>query len=121
MILYSQILSLEAPAKRSEQSVGNWFKGLVFNPKKKEVQPSARGPQFLSDSGISKIFGPRETIGKDSEKVSNDLVSLHPPADDDLITKKIAKSRWTSRLFKVSSAASDADLAKNKPPGQCHV
>ncbi len=31
-----------------------------------------------------------------------ELVSLHPPADDNLVSKKVANFTWTYRLFRAS-------------------
>lgn len=74
------MLSLEAPAKRSRVTVGNWFKGMIIDRKKTEE--------------------------KERDIIPIDLVSLNPPSDYDLVSKKtaqkLANSPWTYRLFKVS-------------------
>ncbi len=33
------------------------------------------------------------------EIILNGLVSIPPPADDDLVSKEVANSTWTYRLF----------------------
>jgi hypothetical protein len=51
------MLSLEAPAKRSRETVQNWFRGVVINPKTKKENPGPRPPQFLQGSAMYSIFG----------------------------------------------------------------
>lgn len=74
----------------------------MTNPKTKEKVPVRRPSQFLQTSAMHNIFGAEKGTEKDSEMISNDLVSLHPSADDDLLSKTIANSSWIYCLFKVS-------------------
>lgn len=82
--------------------MANWFKGFVTNPKTKAETEVRNTPQFLKVSAMHDIFGAGKETEKDSKMISNDLVSLHSPADDDPLSKKIADSSWLQKLFKVS-------------------
>ena len=81
----------------------------MINAKTKAEVRIRDTPQFLQTSAMHNIFGARKGTGKasartekDTEMISKDLVSLHSPADDDLLSKKIANSSWIYRFFKVS-------------------
>ena len=82
--------------------MANWLKGVVTDPKTKEEKEIRDTPQFLKTSAMHNIFGAKKGTEKDSEMISRDLVSLHSPADDDLLSKKIANSSWIYSFFKVS-------------------
>lgn len=86
------MLSLEAPAKRSREAVEDWLKGEVTDPRTKKREKIHSTPQFYADSAMYSIYGTEGRIGKGNENPPNDLVSLHPSADDDPISKKMAKS-----------------------------
>ncbi|CAF9908903.1 hypothetical protein IMSHALPRED_007533 [Imshaugia aleurites] len=110
LLLYNRLLSLEAPAKRSRETVADWFEGVVTDPRTKEKIEIRDTPQFLRVSAMHNVFGAGKGTKKDSEMISNDLVSLHSPADDDLLSKKIADSSWIYRLFKDKSM-SDKEIS----------
>ena len=114
------MLSLEAPAKRSREAVEDWLKGEVTGPRTKKREKIHSTPQFYADSAMYSIYGTEGRIGKGNENPPNDLVSLHPSADDDPISKEMAKSSWTFRLLKVSFGTGSAVLAKESL-GQRHV
>lgn len=48
------------------------------------------------------------------KKVHREMIlsALHPPADDNLVSKKVANSAWTYRLFKASFRIGNSDVAK---------
>ena len=84
----------------------------MTDPRTKEKIEIRDTPQFLRVSAMHNVFGAGKGTKKDSEMISNDLVSLHSPADDDLLSKKIADSSWIYRLFKVSLEILRGDVSK---------
>ena len=107
------MLSLKAPAKRSTEAVEDWFEGRVTNAKTKEKEEVGNGPQFYPDSAMSRLYQAGDRTGKGDGKMPIDLVSLHPPGDDDPLSKKISKSSWTFRLLKVRFGTGSAGVAKD--------
>ena len=97
-------------------TVSDWFKGIVKDRKKNEEQ--FRPPQFLQGTAMYNNFG--GGTEKDRKIILNELISLHPPADDDPVSKKIANSSWIYRLSKVSFGTGSAGVAKELL-GQRHV
>ena len=98
-------------------TVSDWFRGIVKDRKKNEEQ--VRPPQFLEGTAMynNYDFGEGRT---DRKMILNELISLHPPADDDPVSKKIANSSWIYRLSKVSFGTGSAGVAEELL-GQSHV
>lgn len=88
-------------------TVEDWFRGHVKDQEKNK-KPQ---PQFLQGSAMYNTFGGEKTE-KDLETTLNELVSLNPPADDDPVSKKVAKFSWIYRSPKVSFATGSTGVAK---------
>ncbi len=56
------------------------------------------------------MFNIFEREVKQGERMPDDLLSLRSPADDDLLSKKIAYSSLTFSFFKVSPQSNTIDM-----------
>jgi hypothetical protein len=80
-VLYSKVVKIESPAQRTITTVKGWFN------KSKSGKDKC---QFSEKYAISKIF-----VDED------DLLSLQPPAEDDRVSKYLARSSIIGWLLKV--------------------
>lgn len=77
------MFNLQRPSRGTVEALNKYFNGA----KDQRVRPH----QFVSQSAASTMLG--------SEELEEDFVSLHPPVDNDLGTRLVAK--WFGWLLKV--------------------
>ena len=70
-----------------------------------------RSPQFLQGMAMYNTLG-GGSIEEDRKILPDELISLHPPADDDPVSKALANSSWLYRSSKVSFITGSAGVAK---------
>ncbi len=93
LILYYNVLKLEEPARRTREAIVDRVRG-----KTKEGEDGhrvwSRLPQFLGGEEVgsmSKVYSGSE-----------DLVSLQPPEEEDLVSRFLANNKFFSPILRVN-------------------
>jgi hypothetical protein len=91
LVLQAKIQKLARPTKRTTNALKSWTSGTrprpesepnpKANPKNQSHEVDSRPLQFMPKSAASTLF--------DDEK---DMVSLHPPGEEDLTTQFVARA-----------------------------